>query len=253
MGNVEEKKLKKVLQEYASPSPLLEKRAVAKVLALREIEKKPLIQGKPKGQRLCEQAAYISPVTWILQGVLFLYMLRTVGEGSHLWTISSMVPLIGIVAGCELIRSYGHNMWELELSCRYNLRSIFALKLLILGSVDLVILIMAVAACGMGHLKFTLIVVLILVPFNLSNSLYLWMIIKLHRKCTNYLLAGTGIFLSVSAHWLNALASEKFFVELMAKGLVPAVMLLSSLGLLIVMGILLLHCSGKGDKKWSYI
>lgn len=253
MGGIEEKKLKKALREYGAPSPLPEKRNMTKALALAEMKKKPLIQEKPRLQRLWEQAAYISPITWAMQGALVLYLLSVAGRGAGFLPVSIMMPLLGIIGACELIRSYGNDMWELEMACRYNLRSIFALKLLILGSADLIILIMAASICGRGELDFARTVLLVLVPFNLSNSLYLWMIVKLHRKCTSYLLVGTGIFLSVAANGLNAIARAKFFSTLMASNTISAVLLALSLVLLIIMGMLLLRRSGKGDKKWNYI
>ena len=119
-------------------------------------------------------------------------------------------------------------MWELEMSCRYNLRSIFAVKMLILGCVDFFVLGAAIFITGLSGTKFALTAVMILVPFNLSNSLYLWLIVKLRHRCTNYVLAGTGVFLSLIMLWINGALNQTLFAKVFSQYMVAVPILTAS-------------------------
>ena len=253
---IEEQQLRKVLHQYTVPVPRPEQKELTKLIASRALAKKPLTQGKPLSQRLREQAAYISPITWILQaiGLLLAFSgLTGSNESQFFTTLSIMAPLLGIIGGCELIRSYGHNMWELEMSCRYNLRSIFAVKMLILGCADFLVLAAAIYGTGLSGTKFALTAVMVLVPFNLSNSLYLWLIIKLRHRCTNYVLAGTGVFLSLTMLWINGALNQTLFATVFSQYMVTIPILAVSLALVIAAAAILLRSSGKGYNKWNYI
>lgn len=252
----EEQRLKAALKQYEAPEVKQEKKELVKLLAVKSMQKKNLTQGKPLFQRLIEQGAYISPLTWVLQGVLLLLTLSRFAAPNvmQLFTaLSVMAPLLGLIGGCELIRSYGHNMWELEMACRYNLRSIFAMKMLIVGFLDLVILGTAMFLAGQSGASFALLTVMILVPFNLSNSLYLWMIIRLRHRCSNYVLAGTGGFLSLVMLWLRGLTDQKLIADVLARYIVAIPMAAVSLALVILMAAILLRSSGKGYNQWNYI
>ena len=254
--HMEEQRLRKALRQYTMPVPRPEQKAMTKLLASKALANKPLTQGKPFLQRLRELAAYISPTTWILQAMVLLLVLSglTGSNGAQLFTTFSIVtPLLGIIGGCELIRSYGHNMWELEMSCRHNLRSIFAVKMLILGCVDFFVLGAAIFITGLSGTKFALTAVMILVPFNLSNSLYLWLIVKLRHRCTNYVLAGTGVFLSLIMLWINGALNQTLFAKIFSQYMVAVPILTASLVLLIAAAAILLRSSGKGYNKWNYI
>lgn len=252
-SQIEEQLLCKVLHQYKAPAPEQEQKELAKALAAKALARKPLTSGKPLLQRLREQAAYLSPATWILQAVILLFFLsRSAGGYQNVTALSVLAPLLGVIGGCELIRSYGHNMWELEMSCRYNLRSIFALKMLILGTVDFLTL-AAVVGTGFGEAQFVLTAVMVLVPFNLSNSLYLWMIVKLRHKCTNYVLAGTGIFLSLIMQWINAAWDRIVLASVFSQYAVAIPILAASLALVVFAGAVLLRNSRKGYNKWNYI
>ncbi len=144
-------------------------------------------------------------------------------------------------------------MWELEMSCRYNLRSIFAVKMLILGCVDFFVLGAAIFITGLSGTKFALTAVMILVPFNLSNSLYLWLIVKLRHRCTNYVLAGTGVFLSLIMLWINGALNQTLFAKVFSQYMVAVPILTASLVLVITAAAILLRSSGKGYNKWNYI
>ncbi len=205
MRRSEERKMARLLQTYQAPDPSEKHRRQTRAMALKILESKPLSMGKPFGQRLAEQAEYISPVSWILQSVLLVVVLVCAANAEDegmVVSASVLAPLLGIVAGCELVRSYGSNMWELEMSCRYDLRSIFSIKLLIFGIVDFALLLLAAVVAGRetGEPFFTALSAVI-VPFSLSNSLYLLMISRLRRRCSSYLLMGTGVFLVILQKW----------------------------------------------------
>ena len=59
---------------------------------------------------------------------------------SILSAISFVVALLGVVGFPEVCKSFSYQMWELEQSCKYNLRQIVAIKLSIIGMIDLIII-----------------------------------------------------------------------------------------------------------------
>lgn len=255
-SHLKEQRLHKALHRYEAPAPAQDQKELVKLLAAKALAKKPLTQGKPLWQRLKEQAAYISPITWTLQAMVLLFTLSGIaapGTSQSLTAFSIMAPLLGIIGGCELVRSYGHNMWELEMSCRHNLQSIFAVKMLVLGFADLLVLAAAIYATGLSGTKFALTTIMILVPFNLSNSLYLWMIVKLRHKCTNYVLAGTGIFLSLIMLWINGVWNQAVLGKVFSQYMVTVPILAASLVLTVAAAAMLLRNNRKGYNKWNYI
>ena len=82
---------------------------------------------------------------------------------------------------------------ELEQSCCFHLRKLMAAKMAVMGIVDGVFLIFLMAAVGNRGSGLSGAVLAVLVPFLLSNAVYLWLFRVLKRHCSGYVLTAAGI------------------------------------------------------------
>lgn len=124
--------------------------------------------------RVKSQVKYISPKIWIMQFLLLLlcvYLMKNIAPGSDsqlLFSVTSLfITLIALLGFPELCKSFSCGMWELEQSCKYNLRQLISLKMIILGVADLICVALISAVCsGYSTLPFWQVGVYLLVPFN---------------------------------------------------------------------------------------
>ena len=132
----------------------------------------------------------------MLQAV-FLLLAIGISNGQneewYLWNVSAMIPFLGVICVPELTKSFSLGMWELEQSCCFHLRKLMAAKMAVMGIVDGVFLIFLMAAVGNRGSGLSGAVLAVLVPFLLSNAVYLWLFRVLKRHCSGYVLTAAGI------------------------------------------------------------
>lgn len=158
------------------------------------------LRGMPRisiWQRMYTMAGYISPWLWILQGAAVLlcaYSLAVNGNGM-MPTIAATVPLIGCIGFVELQKGYACGMQELESVCRYDGRQVILLKLLLIGSVDMLLTLFLLAFSTQYGVGLPEAVLYIVVPFLLSCALYFSILLRTDRRVSNVGLFAAGIFL----------------------------------------------------------
>lgn len=128
-------------------------------------------------QFICAQAAYISKWTWFLS-VLLLFpalMGACYVDPRTLWIISSLVPLLGLLAVTESKRSIIYGMSELEMSAQFSLKSVLLARMSILGALDIFLLCCLVILCC-THNDFSMLQIgcYLFVPYLLSVNTGLW-------------------------------------------------------------------------------
>lgn len=144
--------------------------------------------------RIISQFQYISLKVWAIQFSLLIFcilFLITVSQNADrqilFSTISFLVALITLVGFPELCRSYSYRMWELEQSCKYNLRQLTAMKMAVLGSADLVIIALIAVICGRyAETSFWQIGLCLLVPFNVTCIVGFFTISFLRNRANTY-------------------------------------------------------------------
>lgn len=252
----DDREFQKRIAAYRAPSPDEVRKARTKDIARTVIAKKPLSMGKPFRQLLLEQAEYISPLTWLLQGAVFIVLcFLGVGSGgvSGLGITAAAMPFLGVVGVSEIAKSYSCNMWELEMSCRYNLKSIFAMRMLLTGLGNGICLLTASGLAYLGQENSISVVALtVITPFCLSNAVYLQLLIRLQRKCTNYVLAGATVFLTVFQVWLCSFLETEQGQQFAAVGTAFAAVILSAAAFAVTAGQLIKQ-GEKGCKQWNCI
>lgn len=128
---------------------------------------------------------YISPVFWILQGVLvmvliFLLERTSVAKGElkeYLQWISALAAWMGVLTCSDLGRHFSRGMAELEQCCYFNLPQIWTIRMILSGTVDMLILLSgSVRISEKTFVPFVQVCLYILVPFVLSNAACLLLI-----------------------------------------------------------------------------
>lgn len=129
------------------------------------------------------QLQYISPMFWVIQGAFLVAVAlllertnRTGGElCSYLWWGSLTAAWMGAAVCGELGRHFSRGMAELEQSCYFNLPQMWTMRMILSGSVDIVLL----GVCSGGIARSVRaplgqVCVYLLAPFVLSNLCCLW-------------------------------------------------------------------------------
>ncbi len=199
IGRVDEKAVRGFLDGNRAPEADGERKRADLELFRERVRRLPVCREKSFPVRLWEQAAFVHPVSWAVQIVflvLAVWMVRYWGGELAVMGISAMVPLFAVVGGFELSKTVFYHMWELERSCRYDTRKIAAMKLFLFGLCDMAALtFFSLLVYGEGG-DFVQICMLVLVPFNLSAGIYLFVMERFPVRSGNVFLAGLGCVMS---------------------------------------------------------
>ena len=118
--------------------------------------------------RIVNQFKYISPLLWFSQLLaigLCMLLISQIGSDTDM----TAILLLGVVGFPEVCKSFSYQMWELEQSCKYNLRQIVAIKLSIIGTIDLIIILAITLFTSLQtELPMWEMALYLFVPFNLA-------------------------------------------------------------------------------------
>ena len=191
---------------------------------------------KPYIQRVLDQTAYLSPAVWLIQGALVLILGWSFCVGDRREILINLLlcaPIIGIVGFTEIMRSYRQSMWELEQACRYNLRQLMGMRLLIFGIVD------SLVACGVTVMGFgagiwaSELLGFFFIPQILSDCVYLYLMARFRQRFQGITLLGAAVFMTLL--WVTLLEGIAYDPQLrqrIADPFILALLLLACLGLL---------------------
>lgn len=195
---------------------------------------------KPYGQRVLEQMAYLSPAVWLIQGALVLILGWTFCVGDRKGILINLLfcaPIVGIVGFTEIMRSYRQNMWELEQACRYNLRQLMGMRLLIFGIVDTLVA-CGVAVMGLGAgIGIWELLMFFFIPQLLSDCVYLYLMTRFRRRFQGITLLGAAVCMSLL--WFTLMEGIPYDPRLMRRLSNPFVLMFM---LLACIALLLLCC-----------
>lgn len=195
----EEKAFRSMMRQYEAPDMTAIQEQKLWNLLRTEADKKRLTPDQSMWRHMWRLAQFIVPSVWILQAV-FLLLAIGVSNGQteewYLWNVSVMIPFLGVICVPELTKSFSLGMWELEQSCCFSLRKLMAAKMAVMGIVDGVFLIFLMAAVGSRGTGISGAVLAVLVPFSVSNAVYLGLFRVLKRHCSGYVLTAAGIFMA---------------------------------------------------------
>lgn len=256
--NREEKALKKMLAQWEAPTMSDEETERLSEILRQEIKRKPLISERHIMGGILNQMGHISPVTWACQVLVLIlggHLLSEMQSESILQTVALIIPLIGLVGFPELMKSFHCDMWELEESCFYNLREILLMKMMIFGMVDGMILCILMGAAGKGGMEWYEVLCSILIPYNLSCTVYLELFRVMKRKCSGYALVMAGFFMVVILYVIRQITIvwNGTVTETAVKALAVVGCGISLLLLIIVAGRILSSMKEEEQGKWNFV
>ena len=207
---MKDKKIKDIIKN--SQIPQIPNSVIDKTvdLAKLELERTSIQYKMPFRELFVGQIKYISPYIWIVQAILLLLILFSLSLSTNgmndrqtiITILSVAAPIIALVAIPELAKSFSYNMWEIESTSKFNLQKLIAIRLIIIGVIDLsIITILIVTTSTFYEISFVNVVLYLLVPFNFANSIYLFLLRKFHGKqvVIRCLIAGLIIVIAVGS------------------------------------------------------
>lgn len=245
----------------SAEKPAIEEERKKKSLELLRLERKNMhfTLHRSYGKRVLEQAAYISPAAWVFQGILVLVLGMILNDpyivkDGVLASLAVCAPIVGVIGFTEILRSYQRNMWELEQACRYNLRQLAGMRLLIFGIADFLAVAVVVAGGISNGFQAEELLLFFLIPQLLSDCVYLYLMARFRRRFQGTVLLGAAV--GIAFCWtqtaLVLLDHQELRARLCSPGML-SVCLAVSLGLLAICCIRFLHGIGKGEEeRWSF-
>ncbi|WP_438349756.1 hypothetical protein ACP8HI_03510 [Paenibacillus sp. FA6] len=215
---MKDKRIKNTLRNYAIPeiSDSLIDDTVR--LAKGEFERIGIKYKMSFREILVGQIKYISPYLWVIQATLLLIVsgfLLISNSTQNVYqsviaTLSVSSPIIALVVIPELAKSFNHHVWEMEATCKFNLQKLIAIRLMIIGTLDLfAITIMVIITSAFYELSLINVILYILVPFNLASSIYLTILRRIRGNSATIICLTAGIFMALGVGIL-AVYSELF-------------------------------------------
>lgn len=173
------RKIRKDLQQFSVPPCNRNKMQITILLCQKAYQERLLSKRIGFCEFISTQIRFIGRWVWIAQAVfllIFLLILSRCRVGtddmqSIFLLLSLVAPLISFGGFPEILKSYAHNMEEIEASTRFSMQKLMGARMLILGLSDLCSLtvILAASAAAAGNVSPLLRMMLYLfVPFNLT-------------------------------------------------------------------------------------
>ena len=129
------------------------------------------------------QASYLRKRTLILSVLLLFPALMGADsmETDTLWSVSTFVPFLGLLAVVESTRSLICGMSEFEMSTRFSLKSVVLARMSVLGVLDVFILCCLIPFCCINcDFSFLQTGIYIFVPYLLTVNISLWIVRHFH-------------------------------------------------------------------------
>ena len=174
---INERKIRQDLNQFSVPHYDRDKMQETICLAKQAYKERLLSKRIGFWEFIEMQVKFIGHWVWIAQAVFLLVALfalsrchiGTVDMQSVFLMLSSVAPLIAFVGFPEILKSYAHNMEEIEASTRFSMRKLMGARMLILGLSDICSLTIILVASAAGNAALILRMILYLfVPFNLT-------------------------------------------------------------------------------------
>jgi hypothetical protein len=200
----------------------------------------------PKTRRndfLLSQLGYIHRKVWIASACLFIAVIIFVtqiqtGDIRLLWLISALTPFFVMTSITEIARSSVFGMEELEMSTKYNLKSILLARMGILGTGNMLVL-LAVLPILAEKVNIGIVntAVYLMVPYLLTCILSCMVLNRIGNKEIPLYCAGAAAIVSILGFILNSVQSaiyqERYFIIWVAILIVLIILLFRGLRQLI--------------------
>ncbi len=160
-------------------------------------------------QFIMTQAAYLRK--WALFLSILLLFPAFIGayciDQNTLWTVSALMPFLGLLVVAEGTRSTMYGMDEFEMSTRFSLKSIVLARMSVLGLLDFLILCCAIPLCySSSNISILQTALYLFVPYLLTVNINLWITRHFRSKEVIYAYLSITVLVSVSNAGLHLMA-----------------------------------------------
>lgn len=237
--NINEQKIKGDLQQFSVPAYDNNKMHETIHLAKKAYRDRMLSKRIGLWEFISVQVRFIGRWVWLTQAVLllgFIVLLNGYHLGNYelqhiLLLFSSVSPMIAFVGFPELLKSYAHNMEEIESCTRFSMRKLMGARMLVLGLADLCCLTVIMVISTVNEGTFALRMVLYLfVPFNLTCCGCLTVLSHVKSRYGGYY-CGAICVLCIAA--FGGLSFAKKYYETAATGIWIAMFILTTVYIVI--------------------
>lgn len=179
-----------------------------------------------------EQVKYLSPLLWMCQFIaIVLIAALQAGHADNIRNVLLQVtPLISIMAVPELIKDILYNMIELEFSCKNRGSTILIMRLIAVGSINVLALsLISAVLAGMYRMNFTELLLYAFLSYNLSNisTLFLIQVLKIRSRNGALILSLLSAIMVISMPFQNQIVYDLSMASLFALVLVTMLVLLA--------------------------
>ncbi len=156
------------------------------------------------------QCRYISPKVWLFSIAFFgAVLIANYYEASAIWIpVFAMVPFLVMLSVTESMRSYQNGMEELEMTTRYSLKTVIYLRLLVLGSGNLLLLLLSAFFVSDQFFPSLL---YMLTPYFLTAAGNLWIVRTFAGRESTYICLGFAALVVIAEYGI--LTRWNFFFE----------------------------------------
>lgn len=196
--------------EYVIDEAMISRAAKLSKAAFYEAERE---RGLSRLEFLYQQSQYIRKYLWALQGAVLLMLWWILKYAGSLYIVQRSMgvaaPLFVVLLVPELWKNRSYAAMEVEGAAYYNLRQIYAARLMVFGLVDLVLLSVFLAAASftvrMGIWEFA---IQFFIPFNVSCCICFG---TLYSKMENSETIAAGWCVLWIFMWVQVVLSDRIY------------------------------------------
>ncbi|MGM9946089.1 MAG: hypothetical protein ACI33M_14150 [Lysinibacillus sp.] len=212
------------------PSPDLEKKR-----AVIQQSKQLIQQAPPESMSLFsfyfQQLRFIRPRTWTLQFLIVILAALLIMNAPNTRTIialtSAVSPFIYLVSFSELIRSYAHRVFELELTTKYSYKTVMLARIGLMNILNIfAITLLVFTVVKTSQLAMLQTFFFVCIPFLLTSILGLWILQWQHTKESYQWVYIAGVFFGICLMLVIYLYPQLFLA--ISNGLWWSIMLIAT-------------------------
>lgn len=131
---------------------------------------------------------FMSKITFLIQFVLLIvgiFVIKSMAFEKTRLILSLVMPILAFLQMMELQKSFKYNMYEIEMSCKMDLKELISIKLLVNTIINLIIMTVfaSLTAVHFGN-EIYLLIIYFLVPFMITNVINIG-VMKLSKNKSN--------------------------------------------------------------------
>jgi hypothetical protein len=219
-----DRKIRKDLLQFSAPAYDRDKMQETVRLSKKVYNERLLSKQVGFWEFIVMQMRFIGRWVWLLQAALllvFLYLLsryrfEKIDMQPVFLLFSSIAPLVAFIGFPEILKSYAHNMEEIETCTRFSMRKLMGARMLILGLTDLCSLTIMLAVSTAGNASLIVRMILYLfVPFNLTCCACMTVLDHVRNRYAGYYCGAACVICTLL---FSKLSFEKHYYETAVTG-----------------------------------